>query len=455
MKTRQLTIWACAFLLTVCSSSGNLCLTPEAQAENTHFKTQDPYSKGFLLPGQRTRKSLNQIYQFDHTPLGTRIPVVLVPGRAEEFQHNSWWKALRQVSHHHLTFDKYFKLYVFLYDSKDELDVQAQSLVREFRDRFGALPDSQPLMLVTYSLGGVITREVAKDSDVLSRIDTIIAISVPFHGSPMFDPDWFSEYLNPPSRSPVRRFWDRSLYRGYMFSRSNLTRGLKWDNFDSSKPQFHINGKMPVHSKLEGDQASSLVQPYVDYPNAELVRKKTIVYASYIKNPYTLPDQQRMRKGKLKKSLSLPKHAVDTVLPFYGFTVHGVLSYMGSQLVNLPTYTPEDPQGKNTRLYKYNDGAIPVSSMLFLKASNEPYSDDIWGLLGMSTVRNVRIFPGMDHLHIGEYSFQKKKLIQSDLVHPEEGKHSPHQWIIKDLFERMQELRRHLPPHGLPSKKNV
>lgn len=395
---------------------------------------QDAYSQGFPLPRQRSRKSLNQIYQFDRTPLGRRIPVLLVPGRAEEFQHNSWWRAIRKVSDRDLAFDRYFKLYVFLYDSEEELDVQADELAKELKARFNGLPASQPLMLVTYSLGGVITREMAKDTALLNRIDTMIAIAVPFHGSPMFDPDWFSEYLNPPSRSPVRRFWDRSLYRGYMFSKSNLTRGLNWDNFDSSKPQFDINGKS------EGDQANSKIQPYEEYPNADLIRQKTIVYASYIENDYTNPKEEQKR-SRIKSSLVLPRKAIDAVLPFYGFTVHAVLNYMGLQLANLPTYTPDDPQGENTQLYRYNDGAIPLSSMLFLKPSNEPYDDDLWGLVGMSTVRSIRVFHDMDHLHIGEYSVLKKKLVRPDMVHPEDGERSPHHWIIYDLFHRMRELR--------------
>jgi hypothetical protein len=114
---------------------------------------------------------------------------------------------------------------------------------------------------------------------------------------------------------------------------------------------------------------------------------------------------------------------------------------MGLQLANLPTYTPEDPQGKNTQLYRYNDGAIPISSMLFLKPSLYPYSDGLWGLIGMSTVRNVRVFKGLDHLDIGEYARLKGNLVTPDLVHPEEGKRSPHHWILYDLFKRMREIR--------------
>ncbi len=101
-------------------------VTLTAAATNVHNQTphrgalsqatgwEDDFSKGFLLPRQRSYKSLNQIYQFERSPLGNRIPVLLVPGRAEEFQHNSWWRAIRQVARKDLAFNRYFKLYVLL-----------------------------------------------------------------------------------------------------------------------------------------------------------------------------------------------------------------------------------------------------------------------------------------------------------------------------------------------------
>lgn len=413
----------------------------------------------WLLPHQRTRHSLNQIYEFDRMPLGDRIPVIVVPGRAEEFQHNSWWRGLHHSCDQNPTFTHNFKLYVFLYDSKEELDVQAQALSQDIKRRFSRLPSSQPLMLVTYSLGGVIARESLKDSEILDQVDTMIAIAVPFHGSPLFDPDWFSEYLNPPNRSPIRRFWDRTAYRGYMFSKSNLTRGLKWDNFDSSKPQFDVEDKRRLAAlkkrgdkskgskvALVGDQALSTVTPYEEYPNADEIRAKTIVYSSFLVNGYTKTNQPfnplKLPKYVVDNSLAFPKQIVATVLPFYGFTVHSVFTYMNNQLANVPTYTPEDPQGKNTHLYRYNDGAIPVSSMLFLKPSSEPYDQDIQGLVDAATVRKTRVFVNLDHLHLGEYTVLKKSLIKPDMEHPVEGKRSPNEWIILDLLTRLRENQR-------------
>jgi hypothetical protein len=395
--------------------------------------------RGMLLPRNRTWRSLNQIYEFDRAPLGNRIPVIVLPGRAEEFQQNSWWKGLHRTSQRNPVFQKRFKMYVFLYNSQEELDVQAQGLATDLKKRFGRLPDTQPLMFVTYSLGGVIAREVLADSEMLRRVDTLIAIAVPFHGSPIFDPDWFSDYLNPPNRSPIRRFWDRTIYRGYMFSKSNLTRGLKWDNFDSSKPQFDVNS-----STLAGDQVHSAVPPFQEYPNAGAIRQKMIVYGSYLENGYTQTHQPfnplRLPNYVLGNSLALPKEVVASILPFYGFSVHSVFTYMNLQMANIPTYTPEDPQGRNTHLYRFNDGAIPLSSILFLKASSEPYNDDLDSLVHAATVRKVRLFVNLDHTHLGEYTVFKRTLNRPDLLHEAEGNHEPNEWIIYDLLQRFNEM---------------
>jgi hypothetical protein len=394
----------------------------------------NPYA-GMLLSKQRTLRSLNQIYEFDRTPLGDRVPVILIPGRAEEFQQNAWWKEFNHTARRNAPFRHRFKLYVFLYNSKEELDAQARGLAVDLKKRFGHLEKSQPLMLVTYSLGGVIAREVMKEPGILEKIDTQIAVAVPFHGSPIFDPDWFSQYLNPLNRSPIRRFWDRGIYRAYMWRKSNLTRGLRWDNFDSSKPQFQ-----PNRVKITGDQASPLLSRYQEYPMADEIRTKTIVYASYLENGYTHTNQKpnplKLPRFVLDRSVNFPREMLGSILPMYGFTVHSVFTYMNAQMANLPTFTPEDPQGKNTHLYRYNDGAIPLSSMLFLKPSKTPYDQDITEMTRLATVRSIRIFANLDHIHLGEYALNKSMLIKPDMLHPEEGMRSPNGWVMYDLLQR-------------------
>jgi hypothetical protein len=449
-KRKLHSVWALGLALSLVFPAGGWAqMMPEAQACMPVYVPTP-----MKLPGERTKKSLNQIYEFDHLPLGNRIPVILVPGRAEEFQHDSWWKRFNEVTGKNETFQKNYKLYVFLYDSKDELDLQARSLAVDLKKHFGGLPKEQPLMLVAYSLGGVMAREILKDRDLLDRVDTLFAIAVPFHGSPIFDPAWFSEFLNPTTRFPIRRFVDRTLYRLYMFDKSNLSRGMGWDNFDGSKPQFHVD-----HTPhIIGDQINGAIPLFEEYPNADEIRAKTIIYASYLENPYTRP-QKISKTSRFMMSIG-PDSFLGKLLPLYGFTVHSVFRYTNYQLANLITYTIEDPEGRNTNLYRYNDGAIPMSSMLFLKPSVEPYAGDIEDLIQKATVQKLRIFLDIDHVDMGEYNWQKKKLIRSDIAHPDETPRSPNQWIIDDLNQRYEQLQRQRSDNRLyfssaPSEKTT
>lgn len=396
---------------------------------------------GILLPRQRTKRSLNQIYEFDRIPLGSRIPVLLVPGRAEEFQQDAWWKRFYRDSQKNAYFRHNFKMYAYLYNSKDELTSQAKNLATDVKKRFSHLPPNQPLMLVTYSLGGLISRELFKDPKMMEQVDTMLAIAVPFHGSPIFEPDWFSYFLNPPNRSPIRRFWDRSIYRAYMFDKANLTRGMSWDNFDTSKPQFQVN-RAP---EVLGDQVNTLIPSFQEYPLADEIRAKTVIYGSYLENAYTktnqLEDSRKLPKYVVDNPLTLPRELAGTILPLYGFTVHSVMTYMNYQMANLSTFTPEDPQGANTHLYRFNDGAIPLSSVLFLEPRNEPYIEDLDALVKQAKVRKVRVFANIDHVDLGEYSLFKKRLAREDLIHPQEGLRTPNQWVLHDLIKRFDSLR--------------
>ena len=62
---------------------------------NEHFQKFPPTT----LYNTRLRRfvGLDRIFEFDDEPLGNRIPVILVPGRAEEFQPNSWWKKFERL----------------------------------------------------------------------------------------------------------------------------------------------------------------------------------------------------------------------------------------------------------------------------------------------------------------------------------------------------------------------
>jgi hypothetical protein len=378
------------------------------------------------LWSRRFAGEINKIYAFDMEPLGQRVPLILVPGRAEEFQESSWWKKIYRFTHKEHDFQHHFKLYVYLYDSHDMLVDLTASFVREMRRLFGPLPKQHQAILVSYSLGGLISREAMTEPDIFERVHSVFGIAVPYHGTPVFDPDWFLKYLKHPS--PIRTRVDRGLYRLYLLDKTNLRAGLKWDNFDHSKPQF--GPKLWFGDTLIGEAPLYLEDP----PEIRAYKDKLILYACYLENRYT---QAAKKAGfnilDVTKPLLLPKQVIGTVLPYYGYNVHGVMRFMNYQLSELATYTPQHPEGLNTRLYRYNDGVVPLSSALFLPPRTEPYQGELREMTHAVDSCFARVFTQVDHVDIGHYYWPLRRVSSRDVLQPELEKRKPYQWLFYDL----------------------
>lgn len=197
-------------------------------------------------------------------------------------------------------------------------------------------------------------------------------------------------------------------------------------------------------------------EEYTEYPNEDAIRSKMVVYGSFLENGYTKTDQpinprrlpryamvdQRGKTRQQKRAawLAMPGKVLVSILPVYGFTVHSVFTYMNYQLANLPSRTAENPEGKNTNLYRYNDGAIPLTSDLFLSPREKPYGEDLSVLAKKAHTRKVRIFANLDHVDLGEYNLLKSRLRRHDVIHPDEGAFLPNQWILVDLCQRAKDL---------------
>lgn len=412
-----------------------------------------------LVPNRSQRMlqgRLNRLYAFDKTPLGGRMPLILVPGHAQEFQNHAWWQKFKSQTEDSPGFDSRYKLYVYLYNSNEELPVQSAELVQGIRRYFINAPapskqmPSKKVVFVGYSLGGIIVRQAMEDAEVFRATDVAFAVATPFHGSPIFNSRWFSKAAQPMARSPIRKGLDRLLYSGYFLNKVNLIRYLQWDNFDGSMPQFNeLSEKEQVQLQMASYQARS-----TDALDPQQLKKKLIIYASFLDNSYVAESNSRTTSLKTSEIIvnriqTIPKVTIGYVLPYYGSSVHSAMTYVNGVMSNLPTRTESNhtaevslsgPKSENRRLYKYNDGVIPLSSMLFLPPRAYPYDEDFKTMVEASDVSMVRIFPNLDHLDIGEYRMSRKRLTVSDLMHPEDGERSPNAWILYDLQARPGEL---------------
>jgi hypothetical protein len=389
----------------------------------------------------RKRQHLNHLYQFDETPLAGRQPLIVIPGRSQEGQGNPWWKKLAKAIEKNPSIQKQYKFYVFLYDSTEPLSILSLEFAQELDYFTKHLPKNSPKMVVfSYSLGGLIARDTLIENPALfEKTQTIFGMAVPYHGSLLFDKSWFDQFFKNPS--PLRNLSDKMAYQAFMFGRDNLVQDMGWRNFDGSIPNPKVTKfwhKAPKHSSL------AETKPMIDLPapkyrstdaRVQAFKKRLVVYTSYIENAYT--KTRKKRRPFLATTsdglIHVPANLLGTVLPVYGYTVHGAMSYMNWQIANIPTYTPKAQWAGLQHLYRFNDGVIPLSSSLYLPERNTPYNEPLAGFSGNYDGCFARVFYDVDHVDLAHYRWPEGHLVTSDIFHAEEGERKPMAWLFYDL----------------------
>ncbi len=402
---------------------------PQTKANSIHSRVK----KEQTVPNRFTRFFLKQydyMYAFDTSPLGTRTPVILVPGRAEEYQFGVWWKKFNVVANQTPSFKEKYKLYLYLYDSTEKRGRLSQDFLRELNKHFANLPPEQKYILVTYSLGGLIGYDVMQDPAIFNRVDKVFAIAVPFHGSPLFSRNWYVNHLRPPNPSPIRKVMEKALYQYYMAHKGNLIEQLRWNDFDQSHPLTYAKGKRKIESPWKPYTAEE--QEYI-----RAYKTKLIIHASYLENNYTRPKEAKnsLPLPTPADLIKLPGRVIGTVLPNYIYSPNSVMRYTNRQLAELPSRTAEKPEGEFINLFRYNDGAIPLSSALFLPPRETPYNLDLEGFVQASNAYKTRIFPEANHIDYGALSHILMPYGVSDATHPAEGKRTPIEWVIYDIMQ--------------------
>jgi hypothetical protein len=394
------------------------------------------------VPWLFTRKQphLNHLYQFDESPLNGRQAVIVIPGRSQEGQGNPWWRKLTKAVAQQPALQQRYKFYLFLYDSTELLSLLSTEFAQELESfTQHQAPNSPKLVIVSYSLGGLIARDTLLDNPTLmEKTQTVFGMATPYHGSLLFDKSWFDKFFQNPS--PFRKLSDKIAYQAFMFGRDNLVQDMGWRNFDGSIPQPKITKfwhKPNNDSNNNTNEVISLPLPKYRSSDARVTefKKRLIVYASYLENAYTKPAKKRkpLLTTTSNEIIHVPANLLGTVLPIYGYTVHGAMTYMNWQIANIPTVTPQANWAGLQHLYRYNDGVIPLSSMLYLPERNEPYNEPLHNFQTLYDGCYLRVFYDIDHVDMGHYRWPEKGLITNDIYHWSLGGRKPMDWLFYDL----------------------
>jgi hypothetical protein len=268
-----------------------------------------------------------------------------------------------------------------------------------------------------------------------------MAFGAPFHGTPLFTPDWFqySLYKNPSIH------WARGVLSatfGFYFSRRKaLTHDLGWDNADKLMPDVGpFRSKVPFGPKgtLNLAQDANVRLLKLDSEHA-LDKSKFITYAGYLQNPYMY---DRLAPLPRWTHFVEPFVLLMSAIPLICAREHPVLKStnwsMSRMICKQPAGSPR------LDAYALNDGVTPVISALFLpndfcRTHSLPDEASLSQLRGATDVGRARVFRNIDHVTFidGKHPWFTSNQLP-DQLHPEEGKRTIFDWMLSDLMTPMQ-----------------
>lgn len=419
------------------------------------------FYKMFAL-GSKPLYPTGQIYAFDSSPLGNRIPLLILPGRAEESHRNAWWEKVVKLGHGTPGFDQHYKPYVYLFNSRAQLGEMTDQLLTAM-DQWHPLIGGRPWVVVSYSVGGMVLEEAWQRS-ARFRDNTLsaFAIAVPFNGSPMFNASWmvhegFAKPIPSELRFFTRKWSDAMGLRGYLYGRNNLVRMMHWSNMDGTlPPDYRAKNpelvppdadKQPATSTRTYYQALKATQLGVSgietaqaLAHTQSLKQRLMIYASYLPNQVVKPQLPRTKKklhqqrvlGTVLLPVRLPFMLLNTVIPAYGVNVHLAFRFGNKAIAAMHT-GPNSPLNE-TSVFQYNDGLLPLSSALYLPERPEaPYTESIPELVRLSGVCRARVFENADHVDLGNYRLNVKSLRTQDVLDPNRRAQTTTHWLLEDL----------------------
>ena len=390
------------------------------------------------------RVHLNHLYAFDAEPLAGRTPLLIVPGRSQEGQRNPWWKKFETRWKQHAELQARYKLYIFMYDSNQFLEIPTHEFVQEFQHFGKTLGERSPkVVLLTYSQGGLIVRNAFMQAPELLRfVDTIFGMSVPYQGTPLFDESWMSQNLT--HYSPIRRGLDKVVYELSIKNKRHLIKDMLFVNFDTSKPAYSYPVQ-PFGLIRRNPVALDPARPKwleATSPALRQFKRKLIVYGSYLKSPFS----ERGQKGRPPHALSvidalaqLNNWVLGAVVPTYVPSVHRAFKFTGQEMAqlpvaNVPNYNkPKKYPRGHGHPFRFNDGFIPASSLFYLPVRNKPYTEDIGVFPQLWDICAGRFLEDLDHVDLGHYRFPEFPLKKRDVFHDNEPARKPIDWLFEDL----------------------
>jgi hypothetical protein len=380
---------------------------------------------------KREPRSL-ELYQFDDTALGQRLPLLLVHGvRGELWRDCFRWQKLCTYLTANNQFNSRYKIYLARYDSYQPLDTsvkQFTSVLPEFSHQLGG----KPFTIVALSIGGNLVAQSMADDAVAKSVRRVITLGTPFHGSPLFTSPWMDYTMVKWHKTPLTSLDTALPYDIYFAHHKNLLSALSWDNADGLLPDrgnFRLWYK-PLHARVLNAAACANARLLDLNAGTQIDKSKFITYGGFLSSDVAI----RQPKSAFRRALKAPVWFTTTVLPEHLGKEHAVLRSL-NQLI---AHASRQPNGF---AYGLNDGITPLNSSLFLRnQSMEKWpclaSDQVGAIGNLVDVGKARVFANIDHLSfIDEYRPRGGTDDVRDELEPRSAPRPLFSWLLGDLLE--------------------
>ncbi len=403
-----------------------------------------------LPPAQKQLKvppTTVEIYQYDETPIGNRLPLLMVHGLRGEFREGFRWEMVVENLMKDPEFRQKYKIYFARFNTYTLLS----TVKPHFKEAIVSLSratGNKQITIIALSMGGNLVQSSMEDIAVQSSIDKVLTLGTPFHGAPLFCFDWLRYSIIRNHDVPWVRADLALSYKLYFARHPNLLEDLRWDNSDNGIPQigkfstwfpFHITGDVNV-ARMSNERILKLND------QIKLDKKKFICYGGYLLTPYVTPH----RSNKFWVAVRWPWWFVTCTVPYHCGFEHPVLRALNFEMGRMVVSGEKDETKaiRGTGRYGLNDGITPLVSALFLPSktlADHPIDREptISTIRRNVDVSKARVFRQIDHItFVDGYRPRGLPETMRDELAPELGARTVFDWMLVDLMDKESKLAR-------------
>jgi hypothetical protein len=339
------------------------------------------------------------VYECDSEPLGDRLPLLLVHGLRGEYYRGFRWEMVIKRFKQNPEFSRKLKIFLVRYDSLAPVSTQVP-MMQQAISRLAQATNDRPIKIMALSIGGNLVYDAMLDPEIDKKVDLLVTLGTPFHGSPLFSADWLQYGIYRSRLFPLTRIDQAVAYRLYFKRNPNLLTDYSWDNSDSSIPNIgRFSSRVPFGPRGDLMAGTMVNKELASINDKSFDKKKIVAYSGYLLNPYMRPNTTRV----IESAITAPYSLLTILLPAHLAREHPVLKMLNSRMSAVVANQNIQKEGKTSFVYALNDGITPISSALFLTkdvlASNLVCKESDFAKVRNSIdVRTARVFRNIDHL---------------------------------------------------------